>query len=204
SSKALRVPGCVSVKHDRPFLVRGMWEDAQYYQLKPLWKKVKHVIVPVDSVMATDLKVPDMTSEAVLSKYKVRNRVKQLIAARNATGDRSGTLWHLECMLSEAGIPPEEVLVVVRDTVCNKFKGQQRELPQLWGECQKAAAQVRRNGSKSPKQKSKPKKRVNGTDPKLGIRMEQYSAFMARTIRPPSWLVKGFWSENAHGLIAGE
>src|SRR5436190_3654258 len=55
SSKALRVPGCVSVKHDRPFLVRGMWEDAQYYQLKPLWKKVKHVIVPVDSVMPTDL-----------------------------------------------------------------------------------------------------------------------------------------------------
>jgi hypothetical protein len=94
--------------------------------------------------------------------------------------------------------PLRRTLIVARDTVWNKFKGQRRELPQLWREISKAASLPPRKRGARAKKRPKPKSEVNG------FNFESFEGFLSRSIEPPSWLVEGFWSDKAHGLIAGE
>jgi hypothetical protein len=94
-------------------------------------------------------------------------------------GQRSERLWELECLLLEAGVPPEEALILVRDSVWNKFCGQRRELPQFWAEVQKGAAQVSSRAGPSKNSRSLP--RVH----------EPYDKFLATPLPRPCGLSRG-------------
>lgn len=190
-TKVLRVPG--SKNYKRSTVVEGklLWHDLQHYQVKTVVQVVKSAPNPIASrTVPTDLQLPDLTADAVVHKYKEQlpKKVLKLIRASKAqVGERSDRLWELECLLLDAGVPPEEVLVVVRETVWNKYAGTRRELNQLWHEIQKAAAETQ--------------SRKFGVE---GMRLIPYSQFIEEPTPTQLWTVEGIWSHDAHGLIAGE
>lgn len=193
-TKVLRVPGSVSKKYGDPQAVRLLWEDLQHYLPKVLIRKVKRVQV-TKQVSVRDLKLPDMTASAVLHKHKssLPKRALQLIKAKSAqVGERSERLWELECLCVQAGVPPEETLILVRETVWNKYAGQRRELPQLWAEIEKAVAHVEADADEEK------------TLPSKDLKLTTYSKFLATPLPMEKWTVDTIWSNDAHGLIAGE
>jgi hypothetical protein len=103
--------------------------------------------------------------------------------------DRSARLWELECLLIEAGLSPEETLVVVRGTVWNKFRKQKREVEQLWREVMKAAQETGPQG-------------VNGTKQlRTQVDRKAYSwqKFLATEFTSPS----GPWMGYGVGMLMG-
>jgi hypothetical protein len=187
-TKVLRVPGTDNFKREVPVKGKLLWHDLQHYQVKTIVATVRDVKVLQGSVPAKGLELPDITPDALVHRYKDRlskRALKLLRAHKGQVGERSDRLWELECLLLDAGLSPEEVIILVRDTVWNKYAGQRRELPQLWAEIQKAAKQNR----------------------KLGIsemRLTPYSQFILEPTPTQLWTVEGIWSHDAHGLIAGE
>ena len=201
-TKALRLPGTMNLKYEEPFEVRLLWDDrSQPHRASELWERVRGVPTPGDSVSIPELVLPEgMTKSAVISKHrkKLPPRALKLLEATEADGDRSAVIWKLEKLMLEAGVPAEEVLVAVRDTPWNKYKGQRRELRQLWTEVQKASATLQlRSASSPPKSRSKkPGQQRSWAQPA--------NDFIWQNLPEPGWLVEGIWSSSAHGLIAGE
>lgn len=194
-TKVLRVPGTVSTKRKKKFEVTELWRDEQHYEARVVVRAVKGVKLAPQQVPVDDAAIPDMTSDTVLHKYagKIPKRAMKLLRTRTAhVGERSERLWELECLLVEAGMPVEEVFILVRDSVWNKFAGQRRELPQLWKEVNKAreATGTRRNGS-SPE---------GGEE----LKFFGYNEFLATPTPTEVWNVEGIWSHHAHGFFAGE
>lgn len=205
-TKALRVPWSTSVKYEDPFLVELMWDGMQRYPAGILWDTVKHVAKQLSAkVEVPDLVLPEMTGSAVIDKHKreLPSSVIKLLKYDRATGDRSAILWKIECGMLKAGVPPEEVLIAVRDSAWNKYRGQRRELGQLWREVNKAKSHVNveRRVRKERKKKTKPPTESNGRTLLSGDSLTQ---FMKQEIETPQWMVEGVWSDKAHGLIAGE
>jgi hypothetical protein len=189
-TKVLRLPGTKSLKYKQPWRVR-ICQKGKSYRVARVAKLVKDVAVTPGSVPITDVEIPDMTANAVLHKHrgKIPKRAKALLGVRQASvGRRSERLWELECLLLESGVPPEETLILVRESVWNKFSGTRRELPQLWAEIQKAMAQV------VPK----------AVDFSQSLEVMTYSKFMSTPLPQTMWTVEGVWSHEAHGLIVGE
>lgn len=190
-TKVLRIPGTTSYKRKEPFEVRQVLEDMQHYSRKTVVSVVRHVDVEQLSVDIKGVKLPDMTAEAVYSKHKaaIPKRAKELLRARKASvGERSDRLWELERLLADTEVPPEEILILVRDSVWNKYAGTRRELPQLWKEVQKAVA-LKTKSLKLPEREFK---------------LTSYSKFLTTKIPNEVWTVEAIWSHQAHGLIAGE
>lgn len=190
-TQVLRIPGSVSTKYDKPFFVRLLWDDGQTYAPKAIWEQVRRVSIPhSDDKPPPDLALPELTSSTVQHKYSLPSKARRLIAATRVKkdDDRSARLWELECLLLKAGVPPEEALIVARDTVWNKYRGQRRELRQLWTEINKAKKNV---GIKVSQGAGK-------------FQREGYTELLNADLPAPDWMVEGVWSQNAHGLIAGQ
>jgi hypothetical protein len=103
------------------------------------------------------LKLPKAPPDRIVRRFKKKlpGRVLKTLRADAARGDRSARLWALYGDLLDSGMSPEQVLVVVRDTVWNKYSGQKREMTQLWTEINKAKAV--KEGSVGKKQRRKGK-----------------------------------------------
>lgn len=193
-TKALRIPGTYNYKYSRPKRVKLLWDNGPTYSLKRLLRTVKDVRVSTSIESLTDLGLPDVTSRSLRRAHRDRfnPRVRELLGASRANvGERSDRLWELECLLLDEGISPEETLILVRDTVWNKFSGQAREVAQLWKEVQKA------------------KEHVDEPDPVRALpgrklRFDSLDEFMARSVSTEKWTVEGIWSYDSHGVVAGE
>lgn len=143
-TKVLRLPGTTSHKRDKPAPVSLLWMDTSIkYDAKSVHLLTRSVATPLNGeVDVKDLKLPKVTPSRILKRRKVSARIRKLYKAKDPRGDRSQRLWQLENLLLKAGCTPEETLVVVRSTVWNKYKGQRREVPQLWAEISKAASSL--------------------------------------------------------------
>lgn len=190
-TKVLRCPGTKNYKRDEVTKGRLLWHDLQRYEVRTVLEVVRHVKVLDQQTEVRNLDVPDMTADAVIHKHreKLPERALELLRAKKArVGERSDRLWELECLMLQAKVPPEEVLVAVRFTVWNKYAGQRRELPQLWAEIKKALKHVE-----------------SDTFADVGeLRLTPYRKFLETPIPEELWTVEGIWSHDAHGLIAGE
>jgi hypothetical protein len=192
-TKVLRVPGTQNHKRANPEHVRLLWHDLQHYRPTVLRDLVKGVKVGPMATGIQNVSLPDMTADAILHKHKQKmsKRTLELLRAKVAqVGERSDRLWELDCLLLDAGVSPEETLILVRETVWNKYAGTRRELDQLWVEVTKAKDHV--------------------TEPKfsptavLREKFQTYDEFLSTPVPSEVWTVEGVWSHDAHGLIAGE
>lgn len=201
-TKVLRVPGTLSTKHGEPFLVHITEQNRASYDPRHVMELVRDVRTPAEPQNARKLSLPGSSAAQLMRKHRAKlpTRAKKLLTTRTVTADedRSARLWELECLLLEAGLPPEHVYVMVQATAWNKWAGTNREQATLWAEVQKAAANV--TPPTSPTSSSLPET-DNSDTPFEPIRLARY---LGKMHPQPSWLVEGVWELNSPGMWQGD
>ncbi len=125
-------------------------------------------------------------------RLKLNKKARELLSAREVSGDRSDSLWYLIRCLADVGCSVPEIVAVVRETPWNKFAGRGDETKRLILEASKAVA----------------KRAPEVTESLEEEREERPSptrlATLIRDIKPPKWLVEGILTEGAVGFVAGQ
>lgn len=125
-TQVLRIPG--TRNHKYPSSPRGklLWHKSNAYSLKDL---------PEPSDPNTDNEdAGDADMDEVLEKWKgkIKKDTLRLLTAKAATqGVRSDMIWKLENELHETGLSFEEIFVLIKNSVWNKFNGRRGEDRQL-------------------------------------------------------------------------
>jgi hypothetical protein len=216
-TKVLRIPGTVSTKYETPFQTHLVLNSKAVYPVHDVAALLKDVDLDL-GLSAHSLERPaaqDLPDRALILKRRrklIPIRARQLLNTKTIVrgDDRSARMWELENILLDAGLRPEEVLVLVRESAWNKYRSQRRELDMLWREIAKAdanrarPARVDKPATRplSPRDKSSRKNRTRESSNTLAP--VSYRDFMTRALPRTSWLVEGIWSESAHGLLGGE
>jgi hypothetical protein len=125
-------------------------------------------------------------------RLKVSKRVRELIGAREAAGDRSDALWEIERELADAGCTVPEIVAVARETCWNKFSGRNDELKRLITEASKAWDQRSEEVVEQIEADLEPKPAPT-----------RLTSLLAN-VKPPVWLVEHIWAEASCGFIAGQ
>lgn len=118
-TQVLRIPGTLNHKY----------EGAPRGTL--LWQSEEIVEPPEDAV-------------GVFEKWKPKLPfwIKQLMTAKEApVGKRSEVIWKLNNGLAKVGVPPEDVVAMLKASVWNKFKGRRDEDKQLRREVEKVTVE---------------------------------------------------------------
>jgi hypothetical protein len=125
-------------------------------------------------------------------RLKLPKTARELMAAKEAQGDRSEKLWWLMRCLADVGVSAVEIVAVVRETPWNKFAGRQDELKRLLTEATKAVA--------SRSEETKEKLEQEGGDyPDIVNLMDAIAKY-----EPPKWLVQDLIADESVGFIAGQ
>jgi len=205
TTQLLRIPGWENHKPEyrRP--------DGTYPQGKLLWydgprynpgdfANLPEVTGAVDQsvteALSSDIDNVDRLATIARINLKLNHRARELLNAREASGDKSDQLWYLIRCLADVGLSTAEIVSVVRETVWNKFRDRHDELRRLIAEASKAiakrsdevTAQLEQEGGSSEVERPAPHR--------LG--------FLLKNIKKPKYLVQGVLTEGACGFIAGE
>lgn len=187
-SQVLRIPGTYNHKYNSKPQVKLLHWDKTDLNHKTIARKVKHKITPKEKVKAgTD-------AEEILSNYRLSTKVMNLLLGEAEEGRRSDVIWYLENKLSEAGMSPEEIIAVIKESDWNKYQGRRDEDHRLRTELSKVI-------EKKVETKTRPDQK---SMPVSGIRVESFSDVMSNLRTSPGWQVPGFWMRNSHGIVAGE
>lgn len=209
-TKVLRVPGTESHKRDRPVDVKLLWNDGETYKPKELWTILKHVQTPGvhGTATAPPEKLPSKSHVIRKHRSNLDARAKKILRTKTVLGteDRSQTLWHLYNLLLDDGLAPEEVLVLAQHCAYNKWAGQRGELNKLWSEIQKAVSVREQATTKARAKRKRARKREDASDNGVVGKLGWTTSEVAQTepVLPPDWMISGIWSEQAHGLLAGD
>lgn len=215
-TKVLRVPGTVSTKHGGEFTVRLVLCDWTTRVTADHVREVCRQHLPATDPATGRIHLPKASAREIRRTHwqSLNARAKKLIRAKTVrTGDdRSARLWELHNLCLDSGMTPGETVVVVRETVWNKYKGQRRELRMLMSEASRAEALQREKGQVPERRQGAleiPDPPAFG-DPRalVGdgtiIPYVPLSRFMARTHPEGGWLCEGIWDLSAFGFWAGE
>jgi AAA domain/RepB DNA-primase from phage plasmid len=200
STKVLRVPGSVSTKYAEPFRVRIVQlPKPRRYTVEQMRGLLRDIPTTLDApgTLPPSTTLPDADETYASRRKQIPVRARQLLSTKSivAGDDRSARLWELESLLIDAGLEAEEVYVLVRRSVWNKYMGQRREATQLWGEIAKAKANAAGAPSSSkPPTKTKHRRRE----------IVMVDDFRWRAYETPTWLVNQMWTRGAFGFLAGE
>jgi hypothetical protein len=201
TTQLLRLPGTPNNKPDhveenggRPPLGKLLWSSGQTYEIQD-FSDLPEVRGAVGSELteALESEVEGIDRLKVLSRLKIKlnHKARDLLAAREVTGDRSAQMWYLMRCLADAGASTTEIVAVMRPLVWNKFVGRADEMKRLIAEASKAIA------SRSDEIVEELEEESEWTRPgRLGT--------LLRNIKRPVWLVEGVLTEGACGFIAGE
>ena len=198
STQLLRIPGWTNHKPD----YRKRYGEAPRGKL--LWKN-RRLYLPDDFTELPEVPggqvISDFIEESLdhIDKHevwgrvrlKVTKRCRELVAAREAFGDRSDALWEMERELADAGCSIAEIIKIVQPTVWNKFSGRADELRRLSTEASKAV-------SERPDVVTE-QLELEATRPEPTLLFE-----LLRGLPTPKWLVKDVLTQGAVGFIAGQ
>lgn len=208
-TKYLRLPGCVSNKHDEPFTVRLLWGSWDATTDTAALRRAVRGALDVSDPASGAIDLPTAMGPEIARKYwsVLSARGKKLVRAKEVRSgdDRSAKMWDLHMACAEAGMSTGEMVRVVQGCVYNKYRGQRREVRALWTEADKARKRategmVAATPTVVPEDDGEPE--LNGSVPRFQpIRMAKY---MAHGSRAPGWLVDQVWALGAHGWWAGE
>jgi hypothetical protein len=179
-TKVLRIPGTHNYKYIEKPLGKLLWDDGKAYT----YEQIEKVTEP-----------KTVSSETILGKYnnKIPEKVRNLLTAKEVSvGSRSDTLWYIEHELAKAGIPLEEIYVLIKNSQWNKFKGRSDEETRLTSEISRAFEDeiiIDKDGE------------VGGFNE---LSLEPDTHLMSDMGLYPGWLIKDFWTRKSHGIVAGE
>jgi len=196
-TQVLRIPNTINHKYKNKPKVGSFKRTNKKYSVKNLATKILKNDNKNDtsnnSVSETN---SDLNVNKILAKYKkkIPRDVKNLLFAKKAeVGKRSDIIWYLENKLSEAGLSPEEIIVLIRNSVWNKYRGRSDEEERFRSELSKIIEQK----IQEPE--------VPEVEPgETGLTVESYKDVMSNMGTFPGWLIDGFWMRRSHGIVAGE
>lgn len=132
-TQVLRCPNTINYKYSNTPRTRLLWQDGPTYRTKKLNKELPEL----------DIDDPNIEGDraAIFKKWRTKLPpwVQRELVTKSVppTGKRSEMLWKLNNALFEAGVPIEEILLLVKGSVWNKFAGRYSEDKQLRRELDK-------------------------------------------------------------------
>lgn len=226
-TQVLRPPGTRNYKYDPPAEVELLWDSTKIYtpqsvlaavrRLEPELSRVGPLTHSAEAARAG-------TRERKAGSVPLPARARALLRTPPemvVVGERSGRLWELERLLSDAGLNEDEIFELVWGCAWNKHREVDTGERRLRTEIRKAIASEprsatprgSRNGSPSVDlERSRPDTSDRGAaDEVVGERRRRatspfvdYATFLSANLEAPRWLVSGIWSASSHGIIGGE
>lgn len=201
TTQLLRLPGIPNNKPDyveanggRPPKGKLLWSAGQTYTIDD-FRDLPEVRGAVSSELTEALEHEvdgiDRLKALARLKLKLNHTARELLKAKEVSGDRSGQMWYLMRCLADAGGSTTEIVAIMRPLVWNKFVGRADEMKRLIAEASKAVASRSDEVTEELEEESERKKPTRLGD-------------LLRNIKRPVWLVEGVLTEGATGFIAGE
>lgn len=157
--------------------------------------EVEAAAADLTDALSSDIEGVDRHATIARINLKLNHTARELLNAREASGDKSDKLWYLTRCLADVGLNTAEIVSIVRETVWNKFRGRHDELRRLIAEASKAIA--KRSDETLEKLDSDVADQPERPSPsRLGV--------LLKNIKKPKYLVQGILTEGACGFIAGE
>lgn len=199
TTQLLRIPGW---KNHKPQYVQQFGEAPEG---KLLWANGR-MYLPDDFTELPDVPATSVISEVLEDevlrtdrhevwarvRLKVTKRVRELVAAPEASGDRSNVLWEIERELADVGCTLVEIVAIVKATVWNKYQGRADEFKRLSTEASKALA-LRTDVTK---------KRIEEESYQRPLPTNLFE--LLKNLPIPKWIVKDIFTEGTCGFIAGQ
>ena len=184
----LRFPCTQNFKHNPPYKGHFLWVDGPVYsveELRPPKDIALEQIVELTQDIAMPKNLPRIDEIYRIYGGKFSPYIWNLLKASPTEGeDWSESLWRLERLLLEVGVPIEAAFVVCKNSPWNKYARDNRPDSHLWQDMIKARG-------------SKENVATSSELPWVGI-----DTLLTYT-RKPEWLVKDIWMESNVGWIAG-
>lgn len=201
TTQLLRLPGWPNFKPERieanggePPLGKLLWTTGPDYIITD-FRELPEVKGAITSELteALEAEVENIDRHKALAKLKLKlnHTARDLLSAREVSGDRSSQMWYLMRCLADAGATITEIVAIVRPTVWNKFSDRADEMKRLMNEASKAIA------SRSDEVVEELENEEQRPNP-------QRLGYLLRNIKRPVWLVESVLTEGACGFIAGE
>jgi len=186
-----RIPGTTNHKYKNSPRVRLPKATKAIYKPSKLRQAVGGINTRVKEQTALTqprtAKQSTLEERKIYAKYQIPKKVRETLAMDSLEGvDRSKTIWYIEKALDEAGLTPQEIILLVKGSVFNKYRGRKDEDKRLQQELMKIISGKLENRSESTK-----------------LKTETYGQMMASSDEFKGWLVKGFWGRRSHGIVAG-
>jgi len=202
SVQLLRMPGWTNHKPeykgpDGKYPVGKMlWSDGPLYHPGDFsdLPEVAGVSGQLTDALESDIDAVDRLQTIARVRLKMTRRAREMLTAREVSGDRSGQLWYLIRALADVGCSVAEIVAIVRETVWNKFSGRSDELRRLILESSKAIAQ--RSEATTTKLESEADEEDRKPPQRLG--------HLLANIKRPRYIIDRILTEGSCGFIAGE
>lgn len=201
TTQLLRLPGWPNFKPERveanggtPPKGKLLWSAGETYVLddfNDLPEVQGSVSSELTEALESEIEGIDRLKALARLKLKLNHTARDLINAKEVSGDRSGQMWYLMRCLADAGGTTTEIVSIMRPLVWNKFAGRADEMKRLIAEASKAVASRSDEVTEELEEESERKKPTRLGD-------------LLRNIKRPVWLVEGVLTEGACGFIAGE
>lgn len=201
TTQLLRLPGWPNFKPERveanggePPRGKLLWSAGQQYTIDDFHDLPEvRGAVSAELTEALEAEVDGVDRLKVLArlKLKLNHTARDLLKAKEVSGDRSGQMWYLMRCLADAGATTTEIVAIVRPTVWNKFVGRADEMKRLIAEASKAVSSRSEETIEELEEEGERKKPTRLGD-------------LLRNIKRPVWLVEGVLTEGACGFVAGE
>lgn len=201
TTQLLRLPGWPNFKPERVEANGGkapkgrlLWSAGENYSLDD-FHDLPEVQGAVSSglteALESEVEGIDRLKALAKLKLKLNHTARDLLNAKEVSGDRSGQMWYLMRCLADAGGTTTEIVSIMRPLVWNKFAGRGDEMKRLIAEASKAVSARSDDIVEELEEESERKK-------------PQRLGDLLRNIKRPVWLVEGVLTEGACGFIAGE
>jgi AAA domain/RepB DNA-primase N-terminal domain len=184
-TQVLRLPGTRNFKYTGAPPVRLMWVDERVsYDVRELWQRIR----------AND-PYREGSGPRKLAKRDAPAKAQALLRTPEdgvVEGERSTRLWELECLLAEAGWDEEEIFDAVSVCAWNKH----RDHPSV---LRREIAKAVRHVLREVPERFEDDEPDRSESPFISL-----ESAITRHIPAPRWMVDGLWTQDAHGIIAGE
>ena len=187
-----RIPGTINHKYkNKPKVSKAkINKPAKLYRVTKLKKELllDNVLNTVKSSKKSKNKQSNLQERAIYAKYNIPQNIKNYLASPElkADWDRSKLIWMIENTLHEIGMSPQEIIVLIKNSVFNKYKGRHDEEKRLTKELMKIIENEMVEDSE--------------IEP---LNYSSYQKVMGNLKTFEGWLVKGVWGRNSHGIVAG-
>lgn len=131
------------------------------------------------------------------------SRTLQYPDERIETGKRSEVLWSIEMELVKAGVPVEDIVVLVSGSAWNKYRGRKDEAKRILTEVQKVYDDYK-SGVVEAVEKKELRQKLGEEADNERLPWSNFTELMGSITSKPGWLVEDMWLRGSHGIIAGE